>query len=273
MVRRRTAELEDANRELAAAVRDLSLAQAQLVHSEKMASLGVLVAGVAHEINNPVSFIVGNVPPLRETLAEVATRAAALRDPEVDAALARVVRAFDVIARGAERTAAVVDDLRTFSRLGEAQPMPTDVHDGLDVTLRLLRPRWSGRITVHREYGTLPRVEAVPGQLNQVFMNLLANACDAIADTGNLWIRTSATDDEIEVLVRDDGAGIAPDDLERIFDPFFTTKPQGQGTGLGLAISHGIVVHHGGRLLVESTPGAGATFRLVLPRRRRSAAA
>jgi signal transduction histidine kinase len=118
---------------------------------------------------------------------------------------------------------------------------------------------------VHRDYGALPLVECDPGQLNQVFMNLVANACDAIAGRGNVWITTRAEADAVTITVRDDGAGIAPATLGRIFDPFFTTKDVGGGTGLGLAISHGVVTAHGGRIEVESVPGAGATFRIVLP--------
>jgi len=133
------------------------------------------------------------------------------------------------------------------------------------VTLRLLEPRWRERIALHRDYGTLPPVECDPGQLNQVFMNLLANACDAIAGTGNIWITTRADGAGVSVAIRDDGAGIPPDVLGRIFDPFFTTKDVGGGTGLGLAVSHSVVAAHGGRIDVESTSGAGSTFRITLP--------
>jgi two-component system NtrC family sensor kinase len=160
---------------------------------------------------------------------------------------------------------AIVKDLRSFSRLGEATRKAADLHEGLEVTLRLLEPRWRERITIHRDYGTLPLVECDPAQLNQVFMNLLANACDAIATRGNLWITTRAEGERVHVVIRDDGTGIAPDLLGRIFDPFFTTKDVGAGTGLGLAVSHTVVAAHGGRIDVESAPGAGSTFRVTLP--------
>jgi len=260
-VRERTAQLETANRELAEAYRELKHAELQLVQSEKMAALGRLVAGVAHEINNPVSFIATSVAPLRRRLETAAVDA----PPEVLALLRDAEEIVDVMARGATRTAAIVKDLRSFSRLGEAKRKLVDLHEGLDVTIRLLESRWRDRIAVHRDYGALPLVECDGGQINQVFMNLLANACDAIAGAGNVWITTRASADQVTVSIRDDGAGMGADVIGHIFDPFFTTKDVGGGTGLGLAISHGIVAAHGGRIEVESTRGAGATFRVVLP--------
>jgi len=257
----RTVELEAANQDLAHAYADLKSTETQLVHTEKMASLGRLVAGVAHEINNPVSFIASNVTPLRRRLSQAAARAPGAAQK----ALREAEEITDVMARGAERTAAIVKDLRTFSRLGEAARKPADLHEGIETSLRLLAPRWRERITVHRDYGELPLVECDPGALNQVFMNILANACDALASEGNIWITTRASGQDVSVVIRDDGPGIPQDVLPRIFDPFFTTKDVGQGTGLGLAISHGVVVAHGGSIVVESTPGGGTTFRIVLP--------
>ena len=260
-VRERTAQLEVMHQELASAYADLKSAETQLVHSEKMASLGRLVAGVAHEINNPVSFIATSVAPLRRRLAEAAVEAPA----DVVPLLREAEEIADVMARGAERTAAIVRDLRAFSRLGEAKRKPADLHDGLEVSLRLLESRWRGRVSVHRDYGELPLVECDPGQLNQVFMNVLANACEATAANGNIWITTRREGDEAVVTVRDDGVGMTPEVREHVFDPFFTTKDVGGGTGLGLAISHGVVTAHGGRIEVESAPGSGATFRIILP--------
>jgi signal transduction histidine kinase len=257
----RTVELEAANHDLAHAYSELKSTETQLVHTEKMASLGRLVAGVAHEINNPVSFIASNVTPLRRRLSQAADRSTA----NARKALREAEEITDVMARGAERTAAIVKDLRTFSRLGEATRKPADLHEGIETSLRLLAPRWRERITVHRDFGALPLVECDPGALNQVFMNILANACDAIAEKGNVWITTRADAECVTVVMRDDGSGIPPEVLPRIFDPFFTTKDVGQGTGLGLAISHGVVVAHGGSITAESAAAGGTTFRIVLP--------
>ena len=260
-VRERTKQLEDANRELAEAYAELKNAEVQLVQSEKMAALGRLVAGVAHEINNPVAFISSSVAPLRRRLETAAADAS----PEVAQLLADAREIVAVMARGAERTAAIVKDLRSFSRLDEATRKRVDLHDGLEVSLRLLESRWRDRIEIHRDYGTLPPVECDPGQVNQVFMNVLANACDAIPERGNLWLTTRAEGDRVRVTIRDDGVGMAPEVVSRIFDPFFTTKDVGGGTGLGLAISQGVLAAHGGRIEVESAPGRGATFRIILP--------
>jgi signal transduction histidine kinase len=233
----------------------------QLVQSEKMASLGRLVAGVAHEINNPVSFIATSVSPLRRRIE----RAAAATQPEVGRLLGEAREIVDIMARGAERTTAIVQDLRTFSRLGDATRKVVDLHDALDTTLRLLEARWRERVAVHRDYGDLPPVECDPGQINQVFMNVLANACDAVGEGGNVWIETRSDGDDVEIVVRDDGPGMTAEVRERVFDPFFTTKDVGHGTGLGLAISHQIVTAHGGRIEVDSEPGRGAAIRIRIP--------
>jgi signal transduction histidine kinase len=253
-VRERTAELE-------AAYRDLKAAETHLVQSEKMASLGRLVAGVAHEINNPVSFIASSIAPLRRRLER------AVKAPPTDATrlLTEARELIDIMARGAERTAAIVRDLRSFSRLEEAVRKSVDLREGLDVTLRLLESRWRDRVTVHRDFEDVPLVDCDPGQVNQVFMNLLANACDATPDGGSIWVSTRLDGDDACVTIRDDGPGMPPDILGRVFEPFFTTKDVGSGTGLGLAIAHGIVTAHGGRIEVESAVGNGTTFRVRLP--------
>jgi signal transduction histidine kinase len=257
----RTEQVEASNRDLERALDELKATEVQLVQSEKMASLGRLVAGIAHEINNPVSFIATSVEPLKRRLE----RAAGEASPAIQKVLGEAQEIVDVMARGAERTATIVKGLRTFSRLHEATRKLADLNDGLDVNLRLLESRWVDRIVVHRDYGDVPEVECDPGQMNQVFMNLLANACDALAGGGNLWIRTRADGARVTIEIRDDGCGMPPDVLQHAFDPFFTTKDVGQGTGLGLSISHGIVAAHGGTLEAESEPGAGTTFRIILP--------
>ncbi len=263
-VRERTSQLADANADLTKAYDDLSNAQVQLVQSEKLVSLGRLAAGVAHEINNPVSFISSNIAPLKERLDELS---AALPAEAVEP-LEEAREFVDIMGRGAERTARIVSDLSSFSRLNEASRKEIDLREGIDVTVRLLESRWRERITIHREYGDLPLIECDAGQMNQVFMNLLANACDAIDDTGNIWVTASATATEVSVAVRDDGVGMPPEQVERIFDPFYTTKDVGSGTGLGLATVHGIVLAHDGRIEVESKPGRGSTLRVILPTQR-----
>jgi signal transduction histidine kinase len=254
----RTAELETT-------LAELRSTQAQLLQTEKLASLGQLVAGIAHEINNPVTFIVGNVDPIADELKTIRDGAMRLGDGTIAEAAEAIERMVGLIREGAERTAGIVQDLRTFSRAGGATPHPTDLHEGLEITLRLLRPKWGTRISIHRDYGDVPPVHVVPGQLNQVLMNLLANACDAITERGNLWITTRRDDDSVRIAIRDDGVGMAAAEKGRMFDPFFTTKPQGQGTGLGLSITYGIVRDHDGRIDVESEPGAGTTITVVLP--------
>jgi signal transduction histidine kinase len=260
-VRERTAQLEDANRELSKAYAELQMAQVQLVQSEKMASLGRLVAGVAHEINNPVSFIASSVAPLRRRLA----KAASLAPEDARKLLTEAEEITAIMARGAERTAAIVKDLRTFSRVGEAACKPFDLVDAIEVSLRLLAQRWRDRVTVHRDLGDLPLVEGDPGQINQVLVNVIANACDAIEGSGNLWIAAHADGELVTISVRDDGVGMTEEVRRRVFEPFFTTKDVGAGTGLGLAITYNVVAAHGGRIDVESAPGQGTTVRIVLP--------
>jgi signal transduction histidine kinase len=269
-VRERTAQLATANgqlaqsnQELAHAYAELQQAQVKLLQTEKLASLGRLAAGVAHEINNPVSFISSNIEPLRSRIDELQEIVPAERGPLLDE-----IREFvDIMGRGAERTTRIVGDLRTFSRLGQAPFKSVDLREGIEVSLRLLEPRWRGRVEIHREFADLPEVECDAGQINQVVMNLLANAFDAIADRGEVWLSTWYDDDFVGFSVRDDGAGIPAERLERIFEPFFTTKEVGRGTGLGLAIVHGIVTAHRGRIEVASRPGEGTTFQVWLPRR------
>lgn len=269
-VRERTAQLASANQqlaqsnqELAHAYAELQQAQVKLLQTEKLASVGRLAAGVAHEINNPVSFISSNISPLRSRIAELRGIVPPERGPLLDE-----IREFvDIMGRGAERTTRIVADLRTFSRLGQAPFKPVDLREGIEVSLRLLEPRWRGRVEVHCDYADLPEVECDAGQINQVVMNLLANAFDAISGEGSVWVRTWCDEEFVGFSIRDDGAGIPADRLEQIFEPFFTTKEIGRGTGLGLAIVHGIVTAHRGRIEVASRPGEGTTFQVWLPRR------
>jgi two-component system NtrC family sensor kinase len=279
-------DLEKRNEELARRKAQLERIQAQLVHSEKMASLGQLAAGVAHELNNPAGFILGNMSALPDYVARLEKLLAtydSLTLSEEDAELvASAKREIDhehilsdltSIARdsheGAERIKGIVQNLRLFSRLDEADLKEVDVHEGIDSTIRLLSQYFIGtEIALHRQYADLPRITCYAGQLNQVWMNLLVNAAQAIGDApGEVGIRTGRNGDSISVSVSDNGHGIPPEQLNRIFDPFFTTKPVGEGTGLGLSISHGIVARHGGKLIVDSAVGVGTTFEVVLPLR------
>jgi two-component system sensor histidine kinase HupT/HoxJ len=214
-LRQRCARLERTRTaEKAAAAVALDAAGARLVQQEKLAQLGELMAGVAHEINNSVSFIVGNAEPLREKLDTLRDLAALPgSDPRLAPLADRIARSFDIVARGAARTAGIVSDLRALARSAVAVG-PVGVRESIAVTLRLLQPRWADRIAIHCEFGNGPAVAGVRGQLAQLFMNLFANACDAIED---------------------DGRGIAAGARPRLFEPFFTTKPGDKGTGLGRA--------------------------------------
>ncbi|HUH04647.1 MAG TPA: ATP-binding protein, partial [Kofleriaceae bacterium] len=254
-VQRRTADLAKKNRELAETLDKLTRAQDQLVRSEKMASIGQLVAGIAHEINNPVNAIVNTVGPLEETLDGVDSPDLETRR-EAAADLRDMVR---VIQRGAHRTKDIVRALHNYSRTDDESVVEFDLNRGLDESLDLLR-HIIKNIEVVRDYGNVGRVRGHAGQLNQVFVNLLANAAQAVAERegATIWLQTAETEDRngsVVIVLRDNGPGIPPEVLPRIFDPFFTTKDVGEGSGLGLSIVHGIVERHGGTIEVESEVG------------------
>jgi len=267
-------EIADLNATLEARVddrtRELHQAQAQLVHGEKMRSLGQLVAGVAHELNNPIGFVHANLQLLAEYVPKLVT---ALRNGEDTARIETAIEKLLVRSReGTERVKQIVADLRTFSRMDQATLVEADLNREIDRALTLMEPRLKNDIEVIRDYGDLPLVRCYAGQLNQVFTNLLMNAADALDGKGTIRIRTRARTNAadprtngVRLEFHDDGPGISPEVQARIFEPFFTTKPVGQGTGLGLSISYGIVERHGGRMLVGSAPGAGTTFVIELP--------
>jgi signal transduction histidine kinase len=286
-VRVRTEQLRAANEELHAAYRDLQATQMQLVQREKMASVGQLVAGVAHELNNPIGFVYSNVATLDDFVRRLRAmldvyRAAPLREVEqarvdeqwrqlkVDYALTYVDSMIAGIREGAERARKIVRDLRVFARTEADVWQPVDLHEELESSLTLVNHLVKDRVTVHRRFGQLPPVDCVRSQIDQVFLNLLANAAQAITGPGEIAIETRVEDGVAVVRVSDTGAGIAPDVMGRIFDPFFTTKPVGEGTGLGLSISYEIVKKHGGEIRAESPPGGGAVFTIRLPLARRS---
>lgn len=287
-VQERTQEIEQKNARLTELIDTMKRIQEQLVHSEKMASLGQLVAGIAHEINNPVNFISSNISPLKNYISamkrlimEYEQRLNIYDDTQQGLEQLKSDLDFDFliddlddliqdVETGAIRIKRIVQDLRNFSRLDEAEMKTVDIHDSLNTTLNLLGHIYENRITVHKQYGYIPPVECYAGQLNQVFMNLLANAGQAIVRSGNVWITTWLEDQgagvgRVAIAIRDDGAGVPEELLPKIFDPFFTTKDVGEGTGLGLSISYGIIEKHQGEITVESTPGEGTEFTLKIP--------
>ena len=260
-------ELEDKNQQLEEKNQQILQAQAQLVHSEKMASLGQLVAGVAHEINNPVSFISSGLPTLRRDLDRLGSFVSEdQRDSRFEALRKRIGTLVDLIDEGAHRTSEIVDNLRAFSRLDEAELKTVDLHPGLDSTLNLLQNLTKNRIRIIRRYGSIPPVQCYGSQINQVFMNLIVNAIQAIEGEGTLTLTTrTAGDEHVEIMIRDTGCGMTESVQQKMFDPFFTTKPVGEGTGLGLSISHGILETHHATLEIDSQPGLGTEVKITLP--------
>ncbi len=275
--------LESQNVELANRQRELERLQAQLVHTEKMASLGQLSAGIAHELNNPAGFVYGNMDLLQGYISELAKLFDAYDTvalPEDAALLVDSLKAqigyerlmgdlnsiISDCREGAQRICDVVKNLRLFSRLDEAELKRINIHEGIDSTIRLLSSYYStGHIVLRRDYTDLPPVNCYAGQLNQVWMNLLVNAAQAVSDQGEVTISTRRDGDSVAIAISDTGTGIPEDERSRIFDPFFTTKPIGEGTGLGLSISYGIVERHGGTIAVVSELGTGTTFTVRIP--------
>jgi signal transduction histidine kinase len=283
------------NDELTGLNRKLRFAQDQLIQSEKLASIGQLAAGVAHEINNPVGYVFSNFGTLGKYLNDLFRMLAAYEQAEAHLAgtpaaaqLAALRREIELdylkddvptlmaeSREGIERVRKIVQDLKDFSHVDAHQEWEwADLHKGIDSTLNIVNNEIKYKADVVKQYGTLPEVQCLPSELNQVFMNLLVNAAHAVnKERGTITLRTGAQDDEVWVEVEDDGCGISKENQTRIFDPFFTTKPVGKGTGLGLSLSYGIVQKHAGRLDVHSEPGQGTRFRMTLPVRRVEGAA
>ena len=281
-----TAQLEEANQHL-------KETQAQLLQQEKMASVGQLAAGVAHEINNPMGFILSNLNTLSGYLQDLkrlleayreleeALEPLARQDPQWAAHLERLQNLREEVdlaflledlehlvaesLEGAERVKRIVRDLREFSHVDRAEWEAVDLHQGLESTLNIAWNEIKYKAQVIREYGDLPPVPCYPQQINQVFLNLLLNAVQAIPERGEIRIRTYTRDRWAVVEIQDNGVGIPEEIRSRIFEPFFTTKPVGEGTGLGLSIAYSIIQRHQGRIEVESEPGVGTTFRIWLP--------
>src|SRR3989344_4159985 len=268
--------------------------QQQILQADKMASIGQLAAGVAHEINNPVGYINSNVGSLKRYLNDLFRVLKAYEELEAGLGPTPAVNNIQILKaeidldhltqdtcsllsetqEGLTRVKQIVQDLKDFSHVDEAEWQWADLHKGLDSTLNIVNNEIKYKADVVKDYCDLPAVECIASQLNQVFMNLLVNAAQAIDEHGTITIRT-ATDgrDWVCIAIGDTGSGIAPEHLNRIFDPLFTTKPVGQGTGLGLSLSYSIVSKHGGRIEVESEKGKGTTFRVWLPIRPQQAMA
>ena len=281
---RSNAEIERLrNFELRRALDDLKSAQSSLVQSEKMASLGQLTAGIAHEINNPINFVSASVRPLRRDFAwmhEAATKFRELArssgadeedieeiedDLDLTFLLEESNLLFDGIEKGAARTAGIVSGLRNFARLDESDRKRVDIHEGIESALTLLSISTREAIEIRRDYGDLPLVECYPGEINQAIMNILSNAIQAIEGAGSITIATGATESGVTVSITDTGCGMTDEVRAHLFEPFFTTRDVGEGRGLGLSIAWGIVEKHGGRIDVESAPGEGSTFVVTLP--------
>jgi len=272
LVEARTRELRETNEELREANRELKEIQLQLVRSEKMASLGMLVAGVAHEINTPLGSINSNTNVSLSCCQKLDESFAALALPNTDRNFADISKFLHMLCKvtsvnkqACERISGIVKSLKNFARLDEEEVKIVNLHDGLDSTLELLKYLFEKRIRIIKEYGRIPSIRCKAAQLNQVFTNILHNACQAIEDKGEIRIRTIHQNGQIQVSISDTGAGIAPENLNKIFDPGFTTKGVGVGTGLGLSIAYRIVEDHGGKIEVESKVGEGSTFEIHLP--------
>ena len=239
-------------------------AQKQLVQSEKLASIGQLVAGIAHEINNPVNAIVNTVGPLEEAINDIDSADASARS-EAAKDVRDMVR---VVQRGAQRTKAIVTALHNYSRTDDESVVDFDIDRSIDDSLELLRHLLKGNITVDKKFGAPGRLRGHAGQINQVFMNLLTNAAQALAgrDQARITIETSGDAEDVTVTIADNGPGIPAEVLPRIWDPFFTTKDVGEGTGLGLSIVHELVHRHGGTITADTKLGEGTTFTVKLPR-------
>lgn len=273
------------------AVDDLKSMQSQLVQAEKMASLGQLTAGIAHEINNPINFIASNVDPLKLDLQDLRGLVTSLQTPPPNTSAEELLQSFlqkyreidadylfqemdlllNGIEEGASRTKEIVDGLRNFSRLDENEFKMVNIQEGIDSTLKILNNKIKGKIEVHKSYDPDSQAECMPGKINQVFMNILSNAIQAIEDNPTpvaapaIYIESRKVGDFLYVSFRDTGKGMDAVTQKRIFEPFFTTKEVGKGTGLGLSISFGIVQDHRGEIEVSSEPGMGTTFQLKLP--------
>lgn len=265
----------------------LTEAQNQLLQSEKMASVGQLAAGVAHEINNPIGYINSNLGSLKSQVADLlgvldayeraSSELTGNADLRADIEMARqkadidflrqdIVNLIDESLEGVQRVKTIVENLKDFSRVDTAEWHYANLEQGLESTLNIVWNEIKYKANVVKEYAGLPEIECIASQMNQVFVNLLVNAAQAIETQGTIFVRTGFDEESVWVEIADTGCGIKREHLNKIFEPFFTTKPVGKGTGLGLSLAYGIVSRHHGRLEVDSAVGRGTTFRITLPR-------
>lgn len=266
---------EDLERKVEERTAELRSNQSRLAQAEKMAALGSLVAGVAHEINTPLGALSSNndlfvriVDRIRTLVSEHAACCSDIDKAQLEKLFEKVAELSAVSTTASERIVKIVKSLRRFARLDNAEMDTVDIHDGIDTTLTLVHHELKNRIEVVKDYGNLPKIACFPNQLNQVFMNILVNASQAIEGKGTVTITTRPLGEEVLIQFADSGKGIAEKDLRRIFDPGFTTKGVGVGTGLGLAIVDQIVKDHRGRIEVQSSIGTGTVFSIYLPVRR-----
>lgn len=277
-VQERTQELENANNELKST-------QVMMVHSEKMRSLGELVAGITHEINNPINFIHGNLTHLQNYSQALINLIDLYESMEIDLSedkkqelkklkdkieLSFIKEDLPMLIKsckeGTERTKNIILDLKNFSRLDEMVVNSIDLPKEIDTTLNILSNKMKGKVEIIKEYeSNIPLVEGYGGQLNQVFMNILDNASYAIKEKGNIYIRLKKTEKDVIIEFEDTGCGMNKEQVEKIFDPFFTTKPVGSGTGLGMSISYKVIQKHNGTIAVESVEGKGTKFKIQIP--------
>ncbi|RJP81639.1 MAG: response regulator [Candidatus Zixiibacteriota bacterium] len=284
LVAERTREIQERNRRLEDTLTQLNDTQMQLLQSEKMASIGQLAAGVAHEINNPIGFINSNLSTLKKYIINLKDYCRAVdrvvqsddadsieelirlkKIKKVDFILDDVTSVIEESIEGTDRVKTIVQDLKDFSHQDRGTLNEYDLNKGIRSTLNIVWNELKYKAEVIQDLGDLPLVRCYPQQLNQVLMNLLVNASHAIADKGKIYVRSRARDDEVVIEIEDTGCGIPAENLAKIFEPFFTTKEVGKGTGLGLSLSYRIVERHGGRIEVDSRVDVGTTFRVILP--------
>jgi len=290
-VNQRTFELKNTNDELTTTLEDLKQTQSQLVESEKMASLGQLTAGIAHEINNPINFVTSNINPLKRDIdmvfdaltiietvglsdSPIADKKKQIQeykdDLDFDYLTTEINHLINGINEGANRTAEIVKGLRIFSRLDEDDLKRADINEGLESTM-IIANNLLSKIKITRNYGDLPPVECYPGKLNQVFLNLLSNAAYAVQKKfkenagGEITIETKKDGDNVFIKIKDNGTGMDAQTQKKVFEPFFTTKEVGEGTGLGMSIAYNTIKKHNGRVIINSIPGEGSEFILQIP--------